>query len=124
MLFRSLEPQVTAPHMKTICQKKFTNDVREKINASGYISASLYAALWAFYQTKSFEDGAILAVNLGGDADTVGAIYGQLAGAFYGKSGVPLRWLNVLYQADMITDFGNQIAANAGNFTVIEYPDY
>ena len=42
------------------------------------------AALWAFYTTSSFKEGALAAVNLGDDADTVGAIYGQLAGAFYG----------------------------------------
>lgn len=32
------------------------------------------------------------AVNLGDDADTVGAIYGQLAGAHYGFRGIPSSW--------------------------------
>lgn len=43
--------------------------------------ASLEAALWAFYHSDTFEEGALLAVNLGDDADTTGAVYGQLAGA-------------------------------------------
>ena len=31
-------------------------------------------------------------MNLGGDADTVGAIYGQLAGAYYGVADIPEEW--------------------------------
>ena len=53
---------------------------------------ALEAALWAFWSTDSFEDGALAAVNLGDDADTTGAIYGQLAGAYYGVDGIPERW--------------------------------
>lgn len=49
-----------------------------------WLCRSLEAALWAFYNSGSFEKGALLAVNLGDDADTTGAIYGQTAGAYYG----------------------------------------
>jgi len=41
--------------------------------------------LWAFRSSHSFEEGCLLVVNLGDDADTTGAIYGQLAGAFNGE---------------------------------------
>ena len=51
---------------------------------------SLEAALWAFHRSESFGDGCLLAVNLGDDADTTAAIYGQLAGAYYGIDGTPL----------------------------------
>lgn len=37
------------------------------------------------------------AANLGDDADTTAAIYGQLAGAFYGLSGIPKRWQKKVY---------------------------
>ena len=37
----------------------------------------------------SFKEGCLLAVNLGDDADTTGAVYGQIAGAFYGEEGIP-----------------------------------
>ena len=53
---------------------------------------SLEAALWAFSESESFEHGALLAVNLGDDADTTGAVYGQLAGAYYGVDGIPAAW--------------------------------
>ena len=50
----------------------------------GYVVPTLEAALWAFYNHDDFESGALAVVNLGEDADTTGAIYGQLAGAYYG----------------------------------------
>jgi ADP-ribosylglycohydrolase len=53
-----------------------------EIQGSGYVVKSLEAALWAFYKSKTFDEGCLLAVNLGDDADTTGAVYGQLAGAF------------------------------------------
>lgn len=62
------------------------------IKGTGYVVDSLTAALWAFYHSDSFAAGALLAVNLGDDADTTGAIYGQLAGTFYGIEGIPHVW--------------------------------
>lgn len=73
-----------------------------QIRGRGYVVKSLEAALWAFYKSKNFKDGCLLAVNLGEDADTTGAIYGQLAGAYYGKSGIPIRWIDKLKKADLI----------------------
>jgi ADP-ribosyl-[dinitrogen reductase] hydrolase len=63
----------------------------------------LEAAFWAVDETKNFEDALILAVNLGDDSDTVGAVTGQLAGALYGYSAIPERWLAPLaWRDDMI----------------------
>jgi ADP-ribosyl-[dinitrogen reductase] hydrolase len=56
------------------------------IKSSGYVLHSLQAALWAFFTTSSFEEGVILTVNMGDDADTVAAIYGGLAGCWYGDA--------------------------------------
>jgi ADP-ribosylglycohydrolase len=58
----------------------------------GYVIDTLEAALWAFASTEDFESGALAAVNLGGDADTTGAVYGQLAGAYYGAEAIPSHW--------------------------------
>jgi ADP-ribosyl-[dinitrogen reductase] hydrolase len=44
------------------------------------------AALWAFYRSNTFGKGALLAANLGDDADMTAAVYGQLAGSFYGAA--------------------------------------
>ena len=73
-----------------------------EIRGRGSLVKSLEAALWAFYKTNSFEDGCLLAVNLGENADTTGAIYGQLAGAYYGFSNIPEKWTKKLAKQEMI----------------------
>ncbi len=75
-----------------------------RIYGSGYVVRTLEAALWAFYRTDDFESGALQVVNLGDDADTTGAVYGQLAGAYYGVSGIPEKWLNKVYWTEMISE--------------------
>jgi ADP-ribosyl-[dinitrogen reductase] hydrolase len=80
-----------------------------EIEGSGYVVKSLEAALWAFYHSESFAEGALLAVNLGDDADTTGAIYGQLAGAYYGKQGIPEPWLETLAMGETIEDYATQL---------------
>lgn len=59
-----------------------------EIRGTGYVVQALEAALWAFQNSNSFEEGCLIAVNLGDDADTTGAIYGQIAGAYYGDAGI------------------------------------
>ena len=75
-----------------------------EISSSGYVVHSLEASLWAFFTTDTFRDGAIKVVNLGDDADTVGAIYGGLAGAFYGMESVPEEWLNDLQGKEILQE--------------------
>ncbi|KAF9003254.1 ADP-ribosylation/Crystallin J1 [Cyathus striatus] len=57
----------------------------EQLSSSGYVVDSLVAALYCFFATTTFEYGAIMAANLGGDADTVGAIYAGLAACWYAE---------------------------------------
>jgi ADP-ribosylglycohydrolase len=52
-----------------------------------------------------------MAVNLGDDADTVGAIYGQLAGAYYGLEGIPAKWHSKIVQRDMILKMADDLFA-------------
>lgn len=72
------------------------------IVGSGYVVQSLEAALWAFHKSSTFEDGCLLAVNLGNDADTTAAIYGQIAGAYYGIEGIPITWRERIAYRDLI----------------------
>ena len=80
-----------------------------RIRGTGYVVDSLEAALWAFHRTASFEEGALKAVNLGDDADTTGAVYGQLAGTFYGADGIPERWVSRLACRATIEDFAQRV---------------
>ena len=59
------------------------------IRGTGYVVESMEAALWAFHKSQDFRQGALEAANLGDDADTTAAIFGQIAGAHYGAEGIP-----------------------------------
>lgn len=63
---------------------------------TGYVVDSFSVAAKAINDTCSFEGALVRAVNQGGDADTIGAITGGLAGARYGYSDIPARWLEAL----------------------------
>ena len=78
---------------------------REAVNNSGWCVSTLDAALWAFHTTKSFRDGMIAAVNLGGDSDSIGAVYGQIAGAYYGLSAIPAEWKEAVKDWKKVDDF-------------------
>ena len=78
------------------------NKSRDDISSRGYVVHTLEAALWCIHHTSSFEEALILAVNLGDDADTVGAVTGQLAGAMYGMESIPKRWKEQLVKPEMI----------------------
>ena len=73
-----------------------------EIEGSGYVVKCLEAALWAFHDAKDFREAVLRAVNLGDDADTTGAVCGQLAGAYWGELGIPQEWREGLAQAEMI----------------------
>jgi ADP-ribosyl-[dinitrogen reductase] hydrolase len=64
-----------------------------------------YVSAWkSVIATTCFEDAVVHAVNKGGDADTVGAVAGMIAGRLYGYSNIPKRWLDVLVQHDNIVN--------------------
>ena len=88
-----------------------------EIKGTGYVVHSLESALWAFAGSDSFESGCLKAVNLGDDADTTGAVYGQLAGAYYGEEGIPAGWLSKLALKDLIRSFADQIFQLAGELS-------
>jgi ADP-ribosyl-[dinitrogen reductase] hydrolase len=79
------ETQPLVEEIDQIARGSFKDKQLPEIKGTGYVVDSLEAALWAFYNSESFESGCLLAVNLGDDADTTGAVYGQLAGGHYGE---------------------------------------
>ena len=79
------------------------------IRGDGYVTRCLEAALWAFAKSTGFEHGALLAVNLGEDADTTGAVYGQLAGAYYGVDAIPMKWRERLALLPLIERFAQRL---------------
>ncbi len=73
----------------------------------------LEAALWAFHAHVSWREGALAAVNLGGSADVITAIYGQLAGAHYGLRAIPLAWRHSLARGKDLEDLADRLLAEA-----------
>jgi ADP-ribosylglycohydrolase len=98
-----------APAIAEIAAGSFRRKEPPAIKGTGYVVASLEAALWALDRAASFEDGCLRAVNLGDDADTTGAIYGQLAGAIYGEEGIPAKWRKKLAMRERIEDFAESL---------------
>ena len=80
----------------------FRSSEPPEIKGSGYVVKSLEAAIWAFNNGQDFSDAVLSAVNLGDDADTTGAVCGQLAGAYWGESGIPGEWIDGLPRRDLI----------------------
>eukprot|EP01064_Diplonema_japonicum_P016009 TRINITY_DN2404_c0_g1_i1.p1 TRINITY_DN2404_c0_g1~~TRINITY_DN2404_c0_g1_i1.p1 ORF type:complete len:392 (+),score=56.62 TRINITY_DN2404_c0_g1_i1:47-1222(+) len=76
-----------------VVDKSYKTKTRDEIRAGGWVLHALEAALWAFYSTECFKSGALLCVNLGEDTDTIAAIYGMLAGAYYGVEKIPSDWI-------------------------------
>jgi len=100
---------LSAPKIKAIADGSYSSKPESQIRGSGYVVESLEAALWCFYKTDSFESAVLQAANLGNDADTTAAICGQLAGAFYGESDIPAKWLEQLHMRDEITEMADQL---------------
>ncbi len=73
-----------------------------QIRGTGYVIDCLSAALWCFMRADSYEAAVLQAANLGDDADTTAAVCGQLAGAFFGRDGIPVRWRERVFMGSEI----------------------
>jgi ADP-ribosylglycohydrolase len=98
-----------SPEIGDIAKNKTYNLEPPYIEGTGHVTKSLEAAMWAFKKSRSFKHGALLAVNLGADADTTAAVYGQLAGAYYGYNNIPKSWKNRLIKRDLIEQYATSL---------------
>lgn len=90
------------PEVEDVAGASFRRKAPPEITGSGYVVRSLEAALWAFHDANDFRQAVLRAVNLGDDADTTGAICGQIAGAYWGESGILKEWREGLAGRNMI----------------------
>jgi ADP-ribosyl-[dinitrogen reductase] hydrolase len=102
-------PQAVA----SFAQTDWKTRSRQSIRSTGYVIDTMEAALWSVDTTSSFSEALLLAVNLGDDADSVGAVTGQLAGARYGLSAMPKGWLEVLTKREHIETIARQLYARS-----------
>jgi ADP-ribosylglycohydrolase len=101
------EPLVS--EIDKIARGSFKTRNPPEIRGTGYVVQSLMAALWAFHRTDNFREGCLAAVNLGDDADMTGAVFGQIAGAFYGYPGIPEAWRTRIALHDLIDSFARKL---------------
>ena len=85
-----------------VAEGSFRRKRPPEITGSGYVVKTLEAALWAFEGAADFREAVLRVVNLGNDADTTGAVCGQLAGAYWGDGGIPPEWLEGLARRELI----------------------
>lgn len=104
-----------ADEIQTIRTGSYKEKQPPTIRGTGFVVESLEAALWAFHSTDSFRAGALAAVNLGDDADTTGAVYGQLAGAHYGVDAIPTAWREKVENAGFPTAMADRLYELADN---------
>jgi ADP-ribosyl-[dinitrogen reductase] hydrolase len=105
MLTQAIQGQPLAAQLRTL----LGNTDPQVISNSGRARDTLLAAQWCVATTDSFESAVLKAVNLGGDADTIGAVTGQLAGACYGMEAIPTQWLTGLLDVTRLTDLAEQL---------------
>lgn len=84
--------------------KKLAGTGVDQIRSSGYVIHTIEAAVWSLVTTESFKEALLKAVNLGDDADTVGAVAGGLAGLYYGYENVPDDWKAAMKKRDELEE--------------------
>lgn len=101
------EREPLAPRIAEIAAGSYLTRDPPEIRGTGYVADCLEAALWAFHRGTDFREGALLAVNLGEDADTTAAVYGQIAGAHYGVQGIPAPWREALARRETLRGYAD-----------------
>ncbi|WP_170924698.1 ADP-ribosylglycohydrolase family protein [Candidatus Enterococcus clewellii] len=89
-------------HYSRIFQENFFEIPENQIRSSGYVIDSLEAAIWCLGTTSSYKEAVLVAVNLGEDTDTIGAITGSLAGLYYTYQAIPKEWLEVIANKEIL----------------------
>ena len=100
------------PHIREVADYVLPDDTPwEDLLSGGYVKETFTCAMWAARNTRSFEECLLQTINRRYDADTTGAVAGQIAGAMYGLSGIPERWLDTLIWRDRIIENARSLYA-------------
>lgn len=76
-------------------------------------ASALHRVLWVLSETDNYRDGLLRVVNLGGDSDVQGALFGQLAGALYGIDAIPKAWRAALLRRDLLETTAQRLLSAA-----------
>jgi ADP-ribosylglycohydrolase len=107
-LSREEYSQVFLNNTDKFCFDKTGDNLKD---LGGYILDAIAIAQWGLLNFDNFKDGMVAVIQLGGDTDTNAAIYGQLAGAYYGYKAIPKHWTKDLYLHDEIVELADKLLA-------------
>ena len=104
-----IEEDIPFKRLVGLSYEEFKTIALKNIHSTEYVIDTLEASLWCIFNTTSYKNAVLKAVNLGDDANTVGAITGGLAGIIYGYDTIPSEWLEVLAKKDDIIELANKL---------------
>ncbi len=104
-----IEEDIPFKRLVGLSYEEFKAIELKDIHSTEYVIDTLEASLWCIFNTTSYKDAVLKAVNLGDDANTVGAITGGLAGIIYGYDTIPSEWLEVLAKKDDIIELADKL---------------
>ena len=74
---------------------------------------SVPPAIGAFLWSGDAEQAVTLAVSLGGDTDTIGAMTGAICGGYWGVEALPPRWVQALENGAQGRDYTLELCRRA-----------
>lgn len=104
-----IEEDIPFKRLVGLSYEEFKAIELKDIHSTEYVIDTLEASLWCIFNTTNYKDAVLKAVNLGDDANTVGAITGGLAGIIYGYDTIPPEWLEVLAKKDDIIELADKL---------------
>ncbi|MFA5801796.1 MAG: ADP-ribosylglycohydrolase family protein [Thermoleophilia bacterium] len=102
-----------SPEILRRSQNAFSEKTAGKPSPTAYVLDTLECSIWLWLHHSSFEETLIAAVNLGGDADTIGAVTGALAGCTYGAVSIPDRWLVHIQNAQRLGELAEALVISS-----------
>ena len=105
----ALDEVDNAPEELTAALEHIVRGESPNLQTSGYVVHSLQTALHDGLLADTATEAIVTAVNRGGDTDTIGAIAGAVAGARFGASQLPDRWLSAIDETDELNTLADQL---------------
>ncbi|MCL1828086.1 MAG: ADP-ribosylglycohydrolase family protein [Oscillospiraceae bacterium] len=106
-------------HFSRILSDGFKALPQKDIKSGAYVVETLEAAFWCLLNTSDYESCVLKAVNLGGDADTVAAVAGGLAGICYGCEAIPSGWLDRIARLEFVTEICEKFRKSLCDMSVL-----
>ncbi len=106
----ALDEVDNAPEELTTALEPIARGESPNLQTSGYVVHSLQTALHDGLRADTATEAIVTAVNRGGDTDTIGAIAGAVAGARFGASELPDRWLSTIDKTEELKTLAEQLA--------------